>query len=263
MELSRKIIVLSIILISGVLPLGALPSFAKIDGTISKGHFYDTDKTIMTEVVPNKTLTTGKYWEKNLLYANKYSPLFMLSNKELYDLMPKENVSVVQRITTPCIYNISLKNSSIKRVALNPSQPTSLLVPTSEKTAASQVSQTKVLPEATNATDPIYEQAKNPDVELDKKVNAAILLKDSKKSSNYGLAIDLLDDVTKKEPYNAYAFYLKGELYAKQKDSGNAMKNYVEALKINPTSKQSCLGIAKILEPKNKELAQKYYDRAK
>ena len=264
MELRGKIIVLSMVLISGILPLGVLPSFAKIDGKVSKGHFYDTEKTIITEIIPNKTLTTGKYWDKNLLYFNKYRPLFMLSNKELYDLMPKENVSVVQRITTPCIYNISLKNASIKKIALaEPQQPASSLVSASLKSATPPVAQAKVLPDSKQAVEPIYEQAKNPDVELDKKVNAAILLRDSKKPSNYGLAIDLLDDVTNKEPYNAYAFYLKGELYSKQKDSDNAMKNYVEALKINPTSKQSCLGIAKILEPKNKQLAQKYYDRAK
>jgi len=40
------------------------------------------------------------------------------------------------------------------------------------------------------------------------------------------------------------------------------MENYVEAIKLNPTSKQSYLGIAKILENKNKELAKKYYEMA-
>lgn len=258
MELRKKIIVLSMVLMSIT-----LPSLAKIDGKVTKGHFYDTEKTIMTEIIPNKTLTTGKYWDKNLLYFNKYRPLFMLSNKELYDLMPKENVSVVQRITTPCIYNISLKNASVKRVAISDPQPLNSLASASLKADTQPTTKATKVPEVTQVVEPIYEQAKNPDVELDKKVNAAILLRDSKKPSNYGLAIDLLDDVTKKEPYNAYAFYLKGELYARKKDSDNAMKNYVEALKINPTSKQSCLGIAKILEPKNKQLAQKYYDRAK
>lgn len=247
MKLVKKTIFLSIIF-----GLGILPSFAKIDGGISKTHFYDTDKTIMTEISQDKTIKTEKYWEKNLLYANKYRPLFMLSNKELYDLMPKERISVVQRITAPSVYNISLKTSSIKKISLTPIKTTNELIPTKVK---KNTEQPKVITS-------IYEQAKNPDIEPEKKIEAALLLKKSKDSSNYNLAIDLLDDVTLKEPYNAYAFYLKGELYSQKKDSENAMKNYIEALKINPTSQQCCFGIAKILEPTNKQLAQKYYDKA-
>jgi len=247
-------------ILSVMLGLGLLPSFAKIDGEISKDHFYDTDKTIMTETSLNKTLVTGKYWEKNLFYLNKYRPLFMLSSKELYDLMPNEKVSVVQRIATPSVYNISLKTSSIKKVSLTPipvkkEAKSGNTLQKNDNSVKSQESDLKLIS--------LYEQAKNPDVEPEKKVDAAILLKESKKFSNYKLAIDLLNDVTNKEPYNAYAFYLKGELYFEQKDSGNAIKNYVESLKINPTSKQCCLGIARILEPTNKELAKKYYDKSK
>lgn len=245
----RKIILLLIIL-----GLKTLPSFAKIDGEISKGHFYDTDKTIMTEIVPNMTIKTGKYWEKNLFYFNKYRPLFMLSNKELYDLMPKENVSVVQRITTPTVYNISLKTASIKTASFNSSPP--------ENPAPKKVISNVNIQQPDSKLVSIYEQAKNPDIEPEEKIKAALTLKASKNSSNYTLALDLLDDVIAKEPYNAYAFYLKGELYSEQNDFKNAMKSYIEALKINPYSKQSCLGIAKILKPTNKELAQKYYDRA-
>lgn len=241
--------------------LGIQPSFAKNDGlapkfmvkslSISKSHYYDPEKTIMVEIEPNKTLKTGKYWEKNLFYTNKYRPLFMLSNKELYDLMPTENVSIVQRITTPSVYNISLKTASIKTISLN--QPRIKPVVQASKKQNTNSQNTNI----------IYEQAKNPNVEPEKKIEAALLLQKSKTPSNYKLAIDLLDDVTNKEPYNAYAFYLKGELYALKRDSQNAIKNYVEALKINPVSKQCCLGIAKILEPTNKQLAQKYYEKAK
>lgn len=251
MKLIKKITILSIIW-----GLGILPSFAKIDGEVSKNCFYDTDKTIMTEITPNKTLKTGNYWEKNLFYFNKYRPLFMLSNKELYDLMPKEHVSVVYRITTPSVYNISLKTASIKTVSLN-SKP-----PAPKKPAEIQKAVVKVnRPDISLISQ--YEEAKNPQIEPEKKIETALSLKKSHDTSNCKLAIDLLDDVTRKEPYNAYAFYLKGEIYAERKDSENAMKNYIEALKLNPASKQSCFGIAKILEPTNKMLAQKYYDRAK
>lgn len=254
MGLVKKTIILSVIF-----GLMVLPSFAKFDGEVSKSHFYDTDKTIMTEAPLNKTLTTGKYWENNLFYFNKYRPLFMLSNKDLYDLMPKENVSVIQRIATPSVYNISLKTASIKTFSLDPQPPAKKHIePKAEpKKVVANVSK----PDSILVS--LYEQAKNPDTEAETKVDTAILLKESKKLSNYGLAIDLLDDVTKKEPYNAYAFYLKGELYSEQKDSENAMKNYVEAIRINPTSKQCYFGIAKVLEPTNKELAQKYYAKAK
>ena len=175
----------------------------------------------------------------------------MLSNKELYDLLPKEEISVVQRITTPSVYNISLKTSSVKKISLAPS-------PIASK---KKEEPTKILVKSDLIAK--YEQAKNPQTEPENKIEVAILLKNSKNASNAKLAIDLLDDVTKKEPYNAYAFYIKGELYSGQKDFENAMKNYIEALKINPYSKQSCVGIAKLLEATNKGLAQKYYDRAK
>lgn len=234
-----------------ILNLVILPSFAKIDGGISQNNFYDTEKTILTEIIQNKTIKTEKYWEKNLFYFNKYRPLFMLSNKELYDLLPKEETSVVERISTPSVYNISLKTSSVKKISLAP-QPAS-----SKK--KEEISNNMLTSDLISK----YEQAKNPQVESEQKIEAAILLKTSKNASSAKLAIDLLDDVTKKEPYNAYAFYIKGELYSGQKDFENAMKNYIEALKINPYSKQCCVGIAKLLEPTNKELAQKYYDRAK
>ena len=249
MKLKKNII----FLLAMGLGFGILPSYSKIDGGISKTHFYDADKTIMTDIEPNKTLTTGKYWEKNLLRFNKYRPVFMLSNKELYDLMPNEEVSVVQRISTPTVYNISLKSSSIKKISIG----------SAPKMAVAKKKNIAVVKKTEPKLNSIYEQAKNPDVEPEKKIDTALLLKETKVSSNYALAIDLLNDVTRKEPYKAYAFYLKGEIYSAQKNSQEAMKNYVEALKINPTSKQCCLGIAKILEPTNKTLAQKYYDKAK
>jgi tetratricopeptide (TPR) repeat protein len=202
----------------------------------------------MSEIPLDKTLRTGKYWDKNIFYFNKYRPLFLLSNKELYDLMPRENVSVVQRINAPSIYNISLKTASIKTVSL--SKPVAKKQPEVQKNISNkEISELKF----------VYEQAKNPDTDSDNKIDAAILLKNSK---NYTLAVDLLNDVTKKEPYNAYAYYLKGEIYSTKQDSENAMKNYIQAFKINPTSKQSCLGIAKILEHTNKSLAKKYYEKA-
>lgn len=254
MGLSKKITFLLI-----TFGMVILPSFAKIEGEVSKGCFYDTERTIMNEIIPNETLKTGQYWEKNLFYFNKYRPLFMLSNKELYDLMPKEQVSVVQRITAPSIYNISLKTASIKTVSL--SQP----VLKNQMQTQKKEEFPKIIVKTGSADSKfisIYEQAKNPQVDPEQKIETAILLKKTKNKSNYSLAIDLLNDVIRKEPYNAYAFYLKGELYSEQKDSQNAMKNYVEALKLNPASKQCCLGIAKILEPTNKVLAQKYYNKA-
>lgn len=236
-----------------ILSFGILPTFAKMDGRVSQDFFYDTEKTIMTELAPSKTLSTEKYWSQNVVALRKYRPMFMLSNKELYDLMPRENVSIVQRISTPSVYSISLKTASISSVSLNPIA----------KKATQPAVNKQVSPKSTSIWASLYEQAKNPDTDSEKKLETALLLKDSKSPENYYMAIDLLNDITKKEPYNAYAFYLKGELYAAQKKPETAMQNYVEALKINPTSKQSCLGIAKILEPTNKLLAQKYYAMSK
>lgn len=245
--LSKKLIICV-----AILGFGILPSFARIEGKISKQHFYDTEKTIMPEVEIDTTLKTGKYWEKNLFYLNKYRPLFMLSNKELFNLMPEKKVNIAHRINAPSVYNISLKASSIN---------------TNIPTTAPKKQETKKEPPSSQISDiqtfSLYEQAKNKGADSDKKIDTAILLKETNVASNYNLALDLLDDVTRTEPYNAYAFYIKGEIYSKKKDSENAIKNYAQALKLNPYSKQSCLGIAKILEPTNKSLAQKYYDKAK
>lgn len=263
MGLRKKLI----LLIS--LGLVVLPSYANFEGKIAKNHFYDCEKTIMSENVFDKTLTTGKYWEKNLFYANKYRPLFMLSNKELYDLMPKESISIVQRISTPSIYNISLKTATINKVSIT-QIPKRQIEPNKNVQLQKQTTPKKVMAKQPLEKQPLYdlqakslyEGAKGSDVDSEKKIDTAVLLKNSKNTYNYTLAINLLDEVTKQEPYNAYAFYLKGEIYSGKKDPQNAMKNYIEALKINPCSKQCCIGIAKILEPTNKTLAQRYYERA-
>ncbi len=249
MKLIEKITALAI-----VLGVSFLPSLANIQGNISTENFYDTDRTIMTKNLLNNNIRSEKYWQKNLLHFSKYRPFFMLSNKELYNLMPREHVSVSQRIAAPSVYNISLKTASIKVVSLSDkTQQRKKYEP--KKTTNINKSNIELISK--------YTCAKNSQVDSGEKIETVLALKKSKIVSNYNLAINLLDEVTKKEPYNAYAFYLKGELYSEKKDAENAMKNYIEALKINPLSKQCCLGIAKILEPKNKSLAQKYYERAK
>lgn len=258
MRLIKKITILSM-----VCTIGILPSFAQFEAGVSQNNFYDTEKTVMTKISPNENVKTGKYWSNNPFYSNKYRPLFMLSNKELYDLMPKENISIVQRINTPSIYNISLKTSSIIAVSLNPIKSANLPITSKPKTVIYDAKKAAVKTNEIN-TKLIsqYEQAKNPQTESEAKIEAALSLKNSQNAVHQKLAIDLLDDVTKKEPYNAYAFYLKGETYSQLKNSENAIKNYIEALKLNPTSKQCYLGIARILESTNKLLAQKYYEKA-
>lgn len=268
MGLGKKLATVSILSI--LLGLGNI-SFAKIEAGITRTHFYDTEKTIMKEVSLDVTPRTEKFWSNNPFYFSKYRPLFMLANKELYDLTPlAERANVVQRIVAPSVYNVSLKSSSIVSVSLKPDSENAarsvikdsrahfnpMQNTTSSNIAAAQPSfeERKYIFE--------YERAKNPCVDSDEKIEAANFLKTSKSVSHHKMALDLLDDVTEKEPYNAYAFYLKGEIYAKDKSPQNAIKNYVAALKLNPTSKQCYIGIAKVLEPTNKPLAQKYYEKA-
>lgn len=251
-----KSVIKKLLICLTVFGLGILPSFAKIEGGISKHHFYDAEKTLMPEINTDLTIKTGKYWEKNLFYMNKYRPLFMLSNKDLYNLMPEKKASVIQRITAPSVYNVSLKTASITK-------PLPVIPSIKNDTVKKKVVKENKSDKADIDLKSIYEQAKNRGVDSDQKIDAALTLKKTKTASNCNLAMDLLNDVTKEEPFNAYAFYIKGEICAQQSDSENAMKNYLEALRLNPCSKQSCLGIAKILEPTNKELAQKYYARAK
>lgn len=264
MELGKKLAILTILLGFGV------PSFAKIEAGITQTYFYDTEKTIMKEVSPDTTPRTEKFWSNNPFYFSKYRPLFMLSNKELFNFTPSEKISVVQKIIAPSVYNVSLKSSSITSISLKPE---------SDNTAHPVIKDSRAhFNPLQNANAPIivasqtnfeekkfvfeYERAKNPYVDSDEKIEAANFLKTSKSLSHHKMALDLLDDVTKKEPYNAYAFYLKGEIFAKDKSPQNAIKNYVAALRLNPTSKQCYLGIAKVLEPTNKSLAQKYYEKA-
>lgn len=236
----------------------ALPCSAKISGNVSKTNFYDTENTLMSDFSTNTSLKTGKYWEKNLFYSNKYRPIFMISNKELQSLLPEKKKSIFEMIAAPAVYNISLKNNSIKTVSVNKKPVKTEAKITSNNTppkvAMGQIGdlQAKFL----------FEQAKNRDVDSDEKIDTAVVLKQTKKSENFTLALDLLDDVTRVEPYNAAAYNLKAEIYLEKNDKENAMKNYIEVLNLNPYSKESYLGIAKILEPTNKVLAQKYYERA-
>lgn len=248
----KKIFLSTLVLVM----FSGLPSFAKLDGKVSQTHIYDKTNTLMMENNFTPTIKTEEYWDKNELRANKYQPLFLLSNKELINLIQKEPVSIVDRIVTPDVYNISFKKSSIINVSFaekNPSSKNVALRPQVQKKQAT----------STPNYNELYEQAKNPNTDTDIKIDIAKKLKDTHNIQNCIMALDILNDVTKAEPYNAYAFYLKGELFIYKKDANNAMKCYLEALKINPTSKQCYLGIAKILEPSNKTLAQKYYDKAK
>ncbi|MCQ2789256.1 MAG: hypothetical protein MJ229_02650 [bacterium] len=234
----------------------ALPSFAKLDGKITQSYIYDKTNTLMVEDKFIPAIKTEEYWNNNELRANKYQPLFLLSNKELINLIPKEPVSIVDRIVTPDVYNISLKKSSIINVSFAEKNST-----TKKVDLRPQVQKTQA--KSTPNYNELYKQAKSSDTDTDIKIDIAKKLKDTHNIQNCIMALDILNDVTKSEPYNAYAFYLKGELFIFKKDANNAMKCYLEALKINPTSKQCYLGIAKILEPSNKTLAQKYYDKAK
>ena len=237
------------------------PSFAFFNGKISKNHIFDSQTTLMNDLPDIKDLKNDEYWTKNIFYLNKYRPLFMISNKDLYEIAPKEEVNPVEsQVVTPSVYNISFKTSSISSVSFKPivsakfnqhKKPV-----TRKKTVVASKDSVK------NNLALKYEQAKNPGVDSDEKIQVAVMLKNTKNPANYNMAFDLLNDVIRKEPYNAYAFYLKGALYAQRRDSANAMKYYVQALKINPLSKQTCLGIAKVLEPTNKTLAQKYYQKA-
>lgn len=235
-----------------IMTLVTSPAFAKINGGISTKYFYDFEKTIMPEITPDTTIKTQKYWDTNIFHMNKYRPIFMLSNKELYKMLPERKAPIIPLLSVPSVYNVSFKNSSVKKIALDKNEVYSTPIKTAHVSSKADLQSIS-----------LYENAKNSQNDSEQKINTAMLLKETKNLSNYALAVDLLNDVTNKEPYNAYAYYMKGELYSLQDDSQNAMKNYVEALRINPYSKQSCLGIAKILEPTNKTLAQKYYDKAK
>lgn len=260
---SGKNLIICLILASTI---GVTPSCAKLDGGIAKTNFYDTEQTLMPEIIPDTTIRTGKYWDKNLFHINKYRPIFMLSNKELFNFTPKPQEPEIQRVTAPTIYNISLKDTSIKKVSLS-QKPAKKEVQKVVKKAASKnskkestISTLKQKQDAKGVF--LFEQAKNQGVEADEKIRTAILLKETKVGENYSMALDLLDDVIRMEPYNASAYNLKAEIYMAKNDRENAMKNYIDSLNLNPYSKESCLGIAKILEKTDKELAQKYYKRA-
>lgn len=220
----------------------------------------------MPEIKQDLTLKTGKYWEKNLLYINKYRPIFMLSNKELYKITPEKKANADQNTSTQMIYNISLKTSAVKKISLaEPTKKSEIkkTVPNPTKTVKAPAAKTLTLEENQDALSTfLFEQAKNQGVESYTKISTALSLKQTKKTANYDLALNLLDDVTRVEPYNAAAYNLKAEIYLAKNDPESAMKNYIEVLNLNPYSKESCLGIAKILEPTNKTLAQKYFERA-
>lgn len=253
-----KNIFLNIFILACTLVLcSSMPSQAKFRSSISKGHYFDVKQTLMPEAKPDLTLTTEKYWERNLLELNQYRPLFMLSNADIIDFSQKPKPRrYVSKVYAPSIYNVSFKEEN----HLQNSRSTAMtrpyervFRPVSSAEATQQDAQMRSL----------YKTAKAGSFDSEKLIDTAIILKNSSKFSNYTFALDLLDNVIKKEPYNAYAYYVKGEVYSAKNDSELAMKNYLQALKLNPYSKKSYLGIAKILEPTNSVLAQKYYEKAR
>jgi tetratricopeptide (TPR) repeat protein len=265
MNINKKFGFLVVPFVIGI-ALTSLPAAARLEGGIFQGHFYDTQSTIMSDIIPETTIKTGKYWDNNPLYFNRYRPLFMLSNKELYSVAPEKKESIFERILAPSVYNISLKNSSVTRISLSAQPPLPKAVakkyPPVITRAVSELPSNPVAEEKPQSS----LLAENPTVPIEKRneeaLNSTENLKDTNKTSNYNMPIDMLDEVTQKEPYNAEAFSAKGDIYYMQGDMEKAMQNYAQALKINPYCKQSCLGIAKILEQSDKPLAQKYFARA-
>ncbi len=234
------------IFISLFLGFFGLPSFAFFDGKIEKQYFYDNSTTIMQEEELDDTVKTEKYWTDNTLTKNKYKPSFIISNNDIINFVPKQHT--VEKISNaPSVYNISLKNSSVVSVSFK--EQSSLAEDKSEAENKNSVYTS------------LYEKAKISSA-TEEKMNTATILKNTKNQKYYNMAISLLDDITNTEPFNAYAFYLKGELYALKQENENAMKCYVSSLRINPANKNCYISIAKMLEATNKTLAQKYYAKA-
>ena len=212
----------------------ATPCFAKFNGSISQEYIYDVEKTIMYEIKPKLEVKNSSFWDNNFFTTNRYSTYNFLSNKNLYYNFNYSGKPVVlRRIATPSIYNISLKNSSLKVTPLNPTK--------------------KIVVTTTSA----YEKALVSN-DINEKIKTVIYLK----NSDSKLALQLTENILKFEPQNAHVYFLRGEIYYKLQNYDKAMENYAHALQINPKSYQCCIGIAKILDKSNHELALKYYEKA-
>ena len=220
-------------------------------GNAQKQYFYDTETTIMYEDYTNNELKHDTYWTKNIFQGNKYKPSFMLSGKELIKLVTAKKKTEIKYASAPRIYNISLKNSSIVNVSLN--SPGIYTI--NSDTTINNAEDEKYLA--------MYRVAKGSLADSEQKIDVAVSLKESGIVKNYIRAIDLLNEVTAKDPTNSYAFCLKGQLFYLKNDNENAMKCYLKALDIDPDNKDCYYGIAKIIEPINKSLADKYYNSAK
>lgn len=255
------------------LAFATLPASANLQGGVFKTNFIDTSDTISVEIKPETKIKLSKYWDTNFFCLNRYRPLFMLSNKDLIKLMPEHNQSVVERIMTPSVYSISFRNSSITHISLK-SQPVIPLkfakkyspiithnenIPTKTISIKNPEIKTITPPKDTTQLRPTKIAKEESCEDLIKK---AVMLKNTKKSANYTTALNILNQVLKKEPKNVTALIVKGDIYYQKGEMENSMQNYANAVRINPLSKDGCLGIAKILEQTDKMLAQKYFARA-
>jgi len=206
----------------------------------------DMQDSILLELPTYQNFSLSQYTVENL--ANKNNYLFLLSNKDLVRQEIKKTQKISNKISIPNVYTISLKPQL-------EAQPVLAQISTP---AVSSISEN-----LTNvSTSPIvlYNYAKNGDTSS--KIDVAIKLIEINQISTNMLAEDLLNEVLKSDSENPYAYYLKGNLDYNRKKYEDAMKNYVTSYKLNPYSVQSCLGIAKILDKTNKQLAQKYYEKA-
>ena len=262
MKLEKRNTKLGLVAVLGIL-LASQCAHAKIEGAVSQEHFFDSKKTLTPEIKVQKEAKIQEYWSENALQINKYKPFFMLSNKELYNFKPEPKKTYSYKV--PSVYNVSFKSSKVKTVSFDKTDQIKTLRELKDIDKAKEAN--KAPKDAKSTTNlqalKMYEKMKSTNVDADEKINVAITLKETKRYPNYQLALNLLDEVTEKEPYNAYAFFIKGEVYSAKKDIEHAVINYVEALRINPYSKKSYLGLARVIEPTNKALAQKYYEKAK
>ena len=205
---------------------------AKLVGSISSGYFYDNENTIMKENMEKKEIKNIKFWEKNEFKQNQFETYSIISNKDLYRVFPIKK-TIIREKEIPTVYTISFKQATVQQISLNNS---------------------KKVEEDNNL---LYEKAKQTN-NIDEKISAVLKLKKTNKSE----ALEILNQVILMDKNFAHAYYLKGEIYYSFEKYELSMENYAKAFQINPNSYQSCLGIAKILDKTNKELSQKYYQKA-
>ena len=220
--------------------LGTKVFALSMNASVSANYDISFEKIIKNKVL--QLIKISKIFEMNddVFYRNKYTPLYLLSAKDIYTVEPKIKQKVEKR-EIPDTYNLSFNNTTTN---------TNTIVFSPENTLPAE-----------------FEEVKNTDLELINKYPDRIELQYKYAlylySKNlYEDAIDILVKIKQKDSNFVLASYTLGNIYFDMGEYKKSIKANMDVIKKNPYCADAYFNIASALEKLHKiNLALDFYNK--